>query len=273
MRRLAIYGAMGLLAVTLAAAQTPVTPAQTPAPKKDCGKKKDCPAVPAPNADNHTDSQALPGTDADVPGEPAAAPKSQGNALPGADADAPGEAPSAPAPQKSAGKDKLPGDDADVPGEEPPPSHAPSSSSSSSGSDGFSSSRNPEMEAPPAPTDQDGDSPVKASPLKDLGSGGEVSVDRKKLEAHRVQDDLKVAHFYENDGNLMGAYLRYKDAVGHDPEQDEAQWGWAQMAEKLKKPDEAREHYEAYLNLDASGKHAKDAREALERLSATAGKK
>ncbi len=103
-------------------------------------------------------------------------------------------------------------------------------------------------------------------PLKDLGSSGSSSEARKKLEASRVPDDLKVAKFYSNDGNWAGAYLRYKDAVEHEADNEDAQWGYALSADKLKKTDEAREHYGEYLRVAPDGEHAKAAERALAKL-------
>jgi hypothetical protein len=233
--------------------------AQDPAPVKKpvpCPKGKTCPADGTQGGDSSqppkSPAQAFPFPKED----------SQKNSLPGDDADVPGMAPAppAPAPNKN-GLPEMPRD-----GREPDPPGMSSSSSSSSDTGASSSSDTEDKDDPVAPTTQDGDSPVKAAPLNDLGSSGSTSARREKLEKTRIADDLKVGNFYRNDGNWMGWYLRMKDAVDHDPENEEAHWGMAQAAEKLKKTDEAKAHYEEYLRLDPEGDHAKDAAQALKAL-------
>ncbi|AFL88388.1 hypothetical protein Terro_2480 [Terriglobus roseus DSM 18391] len=153
----------------------------------------------------------------------------------------------------------------------PPDGYSSSGSSSSSGGDdGASSSSKADDDADVAPTTAAPNAPVKASKLKDLGSRGDMSAARLKLEATRVADDLKIAKFYMNDGNTQGAYLRYKDAVDHAPDDPEARFGLAQAASKLKKTDEAVLNYREYLKLDEEGDHDRDVRQALAKLGAPA---
>jgi len=88
----------------------------------------------------------------------------------------------------------------------------------------------------------------------------------------REDDDLSVADLYQKDGNYRGAYLRYQDAVKSVPDDPAGHYGWAEMARKLNKPEEAIEQYNAYLKLDPNGKKANAARKALGELQATAKK-
>jgi Tetratricopeptide repeat len=151
---------------------------------------------------------------------------------------------------------------------------SPDAGTPSSSGGGFSSSRdNAPAEDDPAPTMEDPDAPIKASPLADLGSSGKTSERRAKLEATRFDDDLKVGDFYRSSGNFKGAYMRYKDAVEHDPEDPDAQFYLAEMALKLQKPDEAKAHYEACLKIDSGGEHAKEARTSLAQLEGKAQSK
>jgi len=126
------------------------------------------------------------------------------------------------------------------------------------------------MQDEPAPTTQSDDAPIKAAPLPNYGTRRSKAEEqtRERNEENRVPDDLKVAKFYTNDGNYAGAYLRYKDAVEHDPEEGEAHFGWAESAEKLGKLDEARQHYAEYLRLEPDGDHARAAQRALDHLNA-----
>ncbi len=151
-----------------------------------------------------------------------------------------------------------------------------SSSSSSAGDDasateGSSSSRS-NADDDVAPTTAAPNAPVKASPLRDMGSSGSTSEARQKLEKTRVADDLKVGKFYLQDGNTQGAYLRYKDAVDHDPDDPEAHFGLAESAAKLKKTEEAVLHYQETLRLDPDGDHDRASRRALQALGVVAKK-
>jgi tetratricopeptide (TPR) repeat protein len=145
-----------------------------------------------------------------------------------------------------------------------------SSGSSSSSSDASSSSSHTDDDADVAPTTAAPDAPVKASALKDLGSRGDTTEARLKLEQTRVADDLKVAHFYLQDGNAQGAYLRYKDAVDHAPDEPDARFGLAEAASKLNKRDEAVLNYREYLKLDPDGDHDKETRRALAKMGVKA---
>ncbi|MGI4757335.1 MAG: tetratricopeptide repeat protein [Janthinobacterium lividum] len=149
------------------------------------------------------------------------------------------------------------------------------SSSSSSGDDappatpGSSSSRSSEDDNV-APTSAPSDAPIKSSALKDLGSRGDMSAARLKLEQTRVADDMKVGSFYLKDGNTQGAYLRFKDAVDHAPDEPDPRFSLAETAARLNKRDEASLNYREYLRLDPGGDHDKAARKALGKLGVTA---
>ncbi len=159
------------------------------------------------------------------------------------------------------------------------PIHLPPGSSSSSGDDAGSagggsssgaraSSSSDDDDA--APTAAPSDAPVKASALKDLGSRGDTSAARLKLEQTRVADDLKIGTYYLQAGNAQGAYLRFKDAVEHAPDEPDARFGLAETSSRLNKRDEAALNYREYLRLDAGGDHDKAARKALGKLGGTA---
>ena len=82
----------------------------------------------------------------------------------------------------------------------------------------------------------------------------------------REAEDLDVAHTYLGVGNLQGAYLRTQDAVKTAPDDPDAHFALAEIAQKLEKRDEAITEYNACLKLDPPEKEAKDARKALARL-------
>jgi Tfp pilus assembly protein PilF len=89
-----------------------------------------------------------------------------------------------------------------------------------------------------------------------------------KLETadERESEDLDVAHFYVQNGDLKGAYLRSQDAVKIAPDDPDAHFALAEIAQKLNKRDEAIAEFNACLKLDPTDKQAKDARKALARL-------
>jgi cell fate (sporulation/competence/biofilm development) regulator YlbF (YheA/YmcA/DUF963 family) len=140
---------------------------------------------------------------------------------------------------------KLPGDDS-------------SSSSSSSGDD-----------PNPAPTPTD-DPTAKGDP-ENPPEGTSVhrklpKVKRVQTDDERVDEDLSVAKFYMNDENYQGAYLRVKDAVNIQPDYSAAHFALAEIAQKMKKKDEAIAEFQTYLKLDPEGEKAKAAKKALTEL-------
>lgn len=150
------------------------------------------------------------------------------------------------------------------------------SSSSSSSSDGLppgtssSADSNRDVDDDVAPTTAAPNAPIKAARLKDLGSRGDSSAARAKLEQTRVADDVKVGLFYTKDGNLQGAYLRFKDAADHAPDDPDVRFYLAESANKLNKRDEAVLNYRACLQADPGGDHDKAARRALGKLGVAA---
>ena len=190
-------------------------------------------------------------------------------------ADAEGAQPAAPAaPAPATQKGRLP----DMPTEpvpDPPassqePMRLPPGSSSSGDFPASSSSSRSTEDDDVAPTTASPDSPVKASALKDLGSKGDMSAARARLEITRVEDDLKVGRFYMKDGNAQGAYLRFKDAVGRAPDDPEVRFNLAEAAAALNKREEAVAGYQETLRLDPGGDHDKAARKALGKLGSAA---
>jgi tetratricopeptide (TPR) repeat protein len=141
-----------------------------------------------------------------------------------------------PAAKKDAAKEfPFPGDSGPAPGS--------SSSSSSSGDD-----------------TSPGDS--GAPGLTDKGSEGSATPGRHLLHRlnpvgtklqtidEREQEDLDVAHFYIQTGDLQGAYLRDQDAVKVAPDDPDAHIALAEIALKLNKQDVATAQYDACLKID-----------------------
>jgi cell fate (sporulation/competence/biofilm development) regulator YlbF (YheA/YmcA/DUF963 family) len=147
--------------------------------------------------------------------------------------------------------------------EHPFPSDADSSGSSSSSSSSSGSSSSDDAADPTAPA---------GPPLHDEGSEGKSTrrrlpkVRRVQTDDERVDEDLSVARFYTNDGNLQGAYLRAKDAVKVQPDYSETHFVLAEVAQKMKKRDEAIAEFNEYLKLDPKGEKIKAAQKALAEL-------
>ncbi len=153
------------------------------------------------------------------------------------------------------------------------PAQKPSGSSSSSSGSSFSSSSADSGVPGPAESDEDAapttagsDTPVKASSLKDLGTRGNVSAARTKLEESRIDDDLKVGAFYFKDGNLVGAQARFRDALQRDPDNPDAHFGLAQVLLKQSKRDEAVTHLKRYVQLAPDDNHTREAQKLLAKL-------
>jgi len=136
-----------------------------------------------------------------------------------------------------------------------PPPKLPGSDDSSSSS---SSSSSDDSTPPPDEPTPNGEAPEGTSVHRKL-----PKVQRVQTDDERVDEDLRVAKFYMNDENYAGAYLRAKDAVKIQPEYSETHFALAEIAQKMKKKDEAIAEYQTYLKLDPDGEKAKAAKKAL----------
>lgn len=139
---------------------------------------------------------------------------------------------------------------------QPPPKLPGDDSSSSS-----SSSDDPGAATPGDTPTPGGDPPEGTSVHRKL-----PKVARVQTDDERVDEDLRVSKFYLNDENYQGAYLRAKDAVKVQPEYSATHFALAEVAQKMKKNDEAIAEYQAYLKLDPDGEKAKAAKKALAEL-------
>jgi hypothetical protein len=227
-----------LLSVTCLAQTTPAqnppaapcpAPNQTPGQPSDQTAKPCSPPAPAAKKPSTAEQFPFPGQ----PAKPANPPDSPSPATTPSDAATQHPFPTQPPP-------KLPGDD--------------SSSSSSSGGDDPSA-------APDDNPASKGDPPEGTSVHRKL-----PKVKRVQTDDERVDEDLTVAKFYLRDENYQGAYLRAKDAVKVQPDYSAAHFALAEIAQKMKKKDEAIAEYQTYLKLDPEGEKAKAAQKALAEL-------
>lgn len=134
-----------------------------------------------------------------------------------------------------------------------PGSDTDSSSSSSSGSD---SADSPSGD----PAGDTGDTPHPTTRRR------LPKVENLQTNEERVDEDLKVAKFYSDAGDLDAAYLRVRDAVKYLPNDPDTHFALAYVAQKLKKREEAIAEYNNYLWLAPDGERIKDARKALNEL-------
>lgn len=148
----------------------------------------------------------------------------------------------------------------------PGPGGSSSSSSSSSSSD---SSGDPfGGAAPGAPDLKDaGSEGTQARPSGHILHRAPAPAAKPQTADERESEDLRVANFYLDSGDLKGAYLRAQDAVKTAPDDPEAHFALAEMAAKLGKKDEAIAEYNACLKLDPPDKEKKDSNRALARLA------
>lgn len=96
------------------------------------------------------------------------------------------------------------------------------------------------------------------------GAGGTV------LDPQLAAHDVRVGQFYLNQGDLKGAYERFREAVQVDPGNADAIFYTAEAARRLNHKDEAEQNYQLYLDALPDGPKAKDARKALQELKASA---
>jgi hypothetical protein len=221
-------------------------------------------AVPAKGA--APKSFPFPGSDpAAVPAAPAPAPAAAPQAA--------GQSPAAKPGPVSPHKFDYPGEDPS--GAEPAAGTKPAPPSGSglqdAGSSGESSSSSSSSSTDAVPGDfgsdaTDNDPAAKAAAAR--------KAERRRLKGAPVQtsdereiEDLKVAGFYQNDGNFRGAYLRAQDAVSLAGDDPEAHLALAEAARRLGKLDEAETHYKKCLTLDPTPKDRKTAEKALKEMS------
>src|ERR1700733_538534 len=214
-----------------APAQNP--PAPCPAPSQNPSQPS-TPCPPPAKKPSTAEQFPFPG----APATPATPPPDSPGATTPSSAATEHPFPTTPAPA-------LPGDDS-------------SSSSGSSNSDSSSSSGT--------------DSDVPDTDMPKPGAEGSSvhrklpKVQRVQTDDERVDEDLRVAKFYMRDDNLNGAYLRAQDAVKTQPDYSAAHYALAEIAQKMKKKDEAIAEFQTYLKLDPDGERAKEARKALDQL-------
>jgi tetratricopeptide (TPR) repeat protein len=133
---------------------------------------------------------------------------------------------------------------------------------------GESSSRDTRIDLSP-PKDDAKDHPNSTLPEADTGE--DTSGDVQELhpyDPHRALKDIEVGDFYFKKKNYRAALDRYRESLFYKPNDALANFRMAQAFEKLNQPDDAVEHYEAYLKVLPNGPLSEEAKKALEKLKA-----
>jgi tetratricopeptide (TPR) repeat protein len=223
-----LAAALAVCAPTLARAQDP--PAQKLVP---CTATQTAPCPPPPAVKTNEEKFPFPGETPDVP------------------LSRPPDAPTAPAaaPAQKPSENKFPDD-------------IPADSSSSSSSN------------PDSPNPADPDKPG----LNDKGSEGTTTPGRHLLhrvnppgtklqsDDERVAEDLSIAKYYTQSGDLPGALLRAKDAVKLAPDDADTHFTLAEVFRGLSMNEQAVAEYNACLKLSPDAKETAASKKALARL-------
>jgi hypothetical protein len=112
-----------------------------------------------------------------------------------------------------------------------------------------------------------------SSPVTDTGTG-DASIDQSRpWDPHRAMKDIEVGDFYFRQKNYVGAESRYREALYYKNNDAIATYQLALCLEKMNRPDEAVDEYEAYLRILPDGPKAGKAKKAIERLTSAADSK
>ncbi len=126
-------------------------------------------------------------------------------------------------------------------------------------------------------TSQPGPSPSRGGysssnqnlPAPELGEGNlgthskMDSYTRDQTPDGREEDDLNAADLYMKNGNYRGGYLRYRDVLEFDPQNDTALYGIADALCKENLTSEAMAHFKSYATNNPQGKYARKAEKML----------
>jgi tetratricopeptide (TPR) repeat protein len=92
-------------------------------------------------------------------------------------------------------------------------------------------------------------------------------------DPHKAAKDVEVGDYYFKRRNYRGALDRYKEALYYKENDAMANFRLGQTYEKMKQPDEAVAHYEAYLKILPHGPLSEEAEKAIAKLKGTDAKK
>jgi tetratricopeptide (TPR) repeat protein len=131
----------------------------------------------------------------------------------------------------------------------------------------MSSSKDTQIDLSPPPDDAKshaGGSDV----LMDEGSGSTGTNQFRYWDPHKAAKDIEVGDFYFNRKNYKAAESRYREALLYKDNDAMATFHLAVCLEKMDRPAEAQQAYEAYLQILPHGPEAEKAQKAIARLKA-----
>jgi hypothetical protein len=168
----------------------------------------------------------------------------------------------------SASKFPFPGEDSSGTAGDGPLKDSGSSGNGSSSSSSSSTSGPPDRDPSAGPLgDGDTDPAAKAAEAR-RAARAKRGIEFHQTTDQRESEDLRVAAFYQDDGNFKGAYERATDAVSLAAEDADAHFALAEAARRLGKLDEAETHYKKCLTLDPVPKTKRAAEKALKQMMA-----
>jgi TolA-binding protein len=149
----------------------------------------------------------------------------------------------------------------DGPQEQGPDKNPAPPRSAENGDPEISSSRETQIDL--SPPGQEKKQPQRRKPSDDVQ-------ELQHYDPHAAEKDVEVGEYYLKRGNLKAALARFRSALHNKPNDALATFRLAQALEKAAQFDEAREHYERYLQILPKGEFAADCAAALQRLPAPA---
>ena len=84
---------------------------------------------------------------------------------------------------------------------------------------------------------------------------------------HKADKDVEVGDFYFKMKNYKAAESRYAEALLYKSDDAEATFKLAATREKLGEEEDALAGYQSYLKILPEGPHAKEAKDAIEKLT------
>jgi tetratricopeptide (TPR) repeat protein len=126
---------------------------------------------------------------------------------------------------------------------------------------GESSSKDTQIDLSPPPGE---DKTGPGSSADDLA--GDNVGEFHPWDPHKAAKDIEVGDFYFRRKNYIAAESRYREALQYKENDATATFKLAVCLEKMSRPEEAREEFEAYLKILPYGSEASEAKKAIERL-------
>jgi tetratricopeptide (TPR) repeat protein len=132
---------------------------------------------------------------------------------------------------------------------------------------GESSSKDTQIDLSP-PVDDTKTHPGSSGTLVDEGSGTTDTSEFRYWDPHKAAKDVEVGDYYFKRKNYVGAESRYREALLYKPNDAIATFRLAVCLQKMDRPHEAQQEYEAYLKILPHGPESEQAKKALDRLKA-----